>query len=66
MPAKLPEPVVKLTEEDKKILKGLTSDIERAEKAIAALKAMEVNVSDIEANIALAKKRRDVLLKEFA
>uniref|UniRef100_A0A6H1ZMD7 Uncharacterized protein n=1 Tax=viral metagenome TaxID=1070528 RepID=A0A6H1ZMD7_9ZZZZ len=65
MAVKPPEPVVKLTEEDKKILKGLTRDIERSEKAIGALKELDVDVRDMEDKLAYSKKARDVLLKEF-
>jgi len=65
MTKELIEPVVKLTEEDKKILTALSRAILKSEKGIAALKEMEVDTRDLEANLELAKKRRDVLLKEF-
>lgn len=65
MGVKKAAPAIKLTAEDKKKLEALQVDIERGEKAVAALKEMGVEVKDIEEKIEWAKKARTVLLTEF-
>lgn len=65
MAKKIEEPVIKLSAGDKRKLEDLSVDIKRGEKAIEALKAMDVDVKDIEEKIEWAKTARDVLLKEF-
>lgn len=65
MAKKIEAPVIKLSAEDKKKLEALQTEIERAEKAIGALKTLDVDVKSIEEKIEWAKKAREVLLTEF-
>jgi hypothetical protein len=58
-------PAIKLTLEDKKKLESLQVDIERSEKAIAALKELNIDVKELEERIEWGKKAREVLLSEF-
>lgn len=58
--------VIKLTAEDKKKLEGLQADIEKGEKAVAALKSLDIDTKDLEEKIEWAKKAREVLLAEFS
>lgn len=66
MAKKIETPAIKLTVEDKKKLLALQVDIERGEKAVKALKELDVDVKSIEEKIEWAKKAREVLLTEFA
>ena len=64
--AKKPEgPVIKLSAADIKKLEALQVDIERGEKAVKALKELDIDVKGIEEKIEWAKKAREVLLTEF-
>ena len=65
MVKKIEEPAIKLSAADKKKLEDLSGDIEKGEKAVKALKEMDIDVKDIEEKIEWAKTARDVLLKEF-
>ena len=65
MAKKIEEPVIKLSEEDKKKLDILSVDIERGEKGIKALKELGIDVKDMEEKIEWAKTAREVLLREF-
>jgi len=66
MPKKIEGPAIKLSAEDKKKLEALQVDIERGEKAIKALKELDIDVKSMEEKIEWAKKAREVLLTEFA
>ena len=66
MAKKIEAPVIKLSAEDKKKLEALQIEIERAEKAVKALKELDVDVKSLEEKIEWAKKAREVLLTEFA
>jgi len=59
------KPLVELSLDDKKRLLDLDKDIERGDKAIAALKELGINVTEIEGKLTWAKKAREVLLKDF-
>jgi len=64
--AKKPEEmVIKLTDEEKGHLEALKGDIEKGKKAIAAMKAMDMDVKALEERITWAETARDVLLREF-
>ena len=64
--AKKPEaPIIKLSAEDKKKLEAVQTEIGKAEKAVEALKALDVDTKSIEEKIEWAKKAREVLLTEF-
>lgn len=65
MVKKIEAPAIKLTLEDKKKLEALQVDIERGEKAIAALKELGIGVKELEERIEWGKKAREVLLSEF-
>ena len=65
MAKKVEAPVIKLSAADIKKLEALQVDIERGEKAIKALKELDVDVKSIEEKIEWAKKAREVLLTEF-
>ena len=65
MPKTDKEGVIKLTPEDVKHLEELSGDIDKGEKAINALKAMDVDVKSLEEKLEWAKKAREILLKEF-
>jgi len=57
--------VVELSNEDKKKLEELASDIERSRKAITALSELGMNVIDLENKLTWAVKAREVLLRDF-
>jgi len=65
MAKKIEAPVIRLSAEDKKKLEALQTDIERSEKAVVALKELDIDVKSIEEKIEWAKKAREVLLTEF-
>lgn len=65
MPKADAKEVIKLTEEDKKQLEALKGDIAKGEKAIAAMKEMGMDVTDLEGKLEWAKKAQEVLLREF-
>jgi len=65
MVRKAEENAIKLSAADKKQLEDLSVDIKRGEKAIAALKELDVDVKGIEEKLQWAKSARDMLLKEF-
>jgi saccharopine dehydrogenase-like NADP-dependent oxidoreductase len=65
MPKKIETPAIKLSLEDKKKLEALQVDIEKGEKAVKALKELDIDVKGIEEKIEWAKKAREVLLTEF-
>lgn len=66
MAKKEPELPIKLTDEDKKMLRDLEIDIERAKKASKALKEMGVDTTSIDDKIAYSEKARNILLEEFS
>lgn len=66
MPKTTEAGAIKLTSEDKKKLEALQVDIVRGEKAVKALKELDVDVTTLEERIEWAKKARQVLLTEFA
>ena len=66
MAKKIETTVIKLTAADIKKLEALQVEIERGEKAIKALKELDVDVKSMEEKIEWAKKAREVLLTEFA
>jgi len=65
MPKTDKEGVIKLTPEDVKHLEALSGDLERGEKAIKAMKELDMDVKSLEEKLEWAKKAREILLKEF-
>ena len=65
MPETDKEGVIKLTPEDVKHLEALEGDLKRGEKAIKAMKELDLDVKSLEEKLEWAKKARDILLKEF-
>ena len=65
MPEVTKKGVVKLSAEDKVKLISLEGDIEKADRAIALMKEMDMDTAKIEDTINWAKKARTILLKEF-
>ena len=60
------KPLIQLTPQMKKELEESGVAIKEAHKAIAALKSLGVDASDLEDKITWAETTRDTLLKEFS
>ena len=58
--------VIKLTDEEKKQLETFSGDIEKGEKAIAAMKEMGLDVKSLEERLTWAKTAQKVLLRDFS
>ena len=64
LPAGINDPL-KLSPEVKATLEALGPSIERAEKEIALMETMKMDVAEAKAELALAKLRRQIMLEHF-
>lgn len=65
MPQKL-KPIVRLTPEAKTKLTDLEDDLEQADRALALMEELDMDMTEARDKLNWAKKARDMLLREFS
>lgn len=59
------KPIVKLVPEAKQKLRDLSNDIEQADKALALMEELDMDMTEARDKLDWAKKAREMLLREF-
>lgn len=60
------KPIVRLTPEAKTKLTNLEDDLEQADRALALMEELDMDMSEARDKLNWAKKARDMLLREFS